>query len=434
MSTEDHMTIDERYKYLRCMKKRYRQANREGRGRLLDEMQAVTGLHRKSLIRLINGSLTRKPRRRERGRAYGAEVESALCIIAETFDHICAERLTPNLIWMAHHLDAHGELYLSPSLLDKLERISTSTVRRILSRHRPSIRRLPRKPPSPPKPLTRGIPMKRIPSNTTHPGHFEVDLVHHSGASGSGQYVHSLQMVDVATGWSERRAVLGRSWLVMNDAFRHVLDHMPFAVREIHPDNGSEFFNYHLLQFWGEAAGHIQLSRSRPYHKNDNPFVEQKNSSLIRAYLGHERLDTVDQTQLLNALYEKMGCYYNLFQPVMRLAEKIIIPPTGGQPARVQRRYDQPRTPFDRLCETDAISDQQREALIALRQSINPRKLRQEIYALRDELFSLPNAVARVTQNVHQTLHYPWELEVPQQRSDQPLALAQSCSSTYNDC
>ena len=139
MSTEDEMTIDERYKYLRCMKKRYRQANREGRGRLLDEMQAVTGLHRKSLIRLINGPLTRKPRRRQRGSTYGPDVESALCIIAESLDYICAERLTPNLVSVAQHLDAHGELRLSPSLLDKLERISASTVRRIPSRHRPDI-------------------------------------------------------------------------------------------------------------------------------------------------------------------------------------------------------------------------------------------------------------------------------------------------------
>jgi len=433
MSIEDHMTIDERYKYLRCMKKRYRHANREGRGRLLNEMYAVTGLHRKSLIRLINGPLTRRPRRRQRGRAYGPEVESALCIIAESLDYICAERLTPNLIRMAQHLHAHRELYLSPSLLDKLQRISTSTVRRILSRHRPSIRRLPRKAPSPPKPLTQGVPMKRIPWHTTQPGHFEVDLVHHSGPNSSGQYVHSLQMVDVATGWSERRAVLGRSWLVMSDAFRHVLTQLPFPVHEIHPDNGSEFFNHHLLRFWGEAASHIQLSRTRPYHKNDNPFVEQKNSSLVRAYLGNERLDTVAQTQLLHELYEKMGCYYNLFQPVMRLAEKIIIPASNGQPGRVKRRYDQPRTPFERLCETDAISDHKRDQLTALRQSINPRTLRQEIYALCDELFSLPNAVPGVTENVHQTLHYPWELEPSHEDSDQPSALVQSCPLTYND-
>jgi len=275
--------------------------------------------------------------------------------------------------------------------------------------------------------------MQRIPWNTLQPGHFEVDLVHHSGPNPSGQYVHSLQMVDVATGWSERRAVLGRSWLVVSDAFRHILEQLPFTVREIHPDNGSEFFNYHLLQFWGQIAGDIRLSRSRPYHKNDNPFVEQKNSSLIRAYLGDERLDTVAQTLLLGELYEKMGHYYNLFLPVMRVAEKITIPMTDDQPGRVQRRYDRPRTPFQRLCETDAISDQQRDRLIALRQSINPRQLRQEIYALRDELFSLPNALPGVTEDVHQTLHYSWELEVPSQDSDPPLALAPTDGPSYND-
>jgi hypothetical protein len=418
MSTEDHMTIDERYKYLCRMRQRYRQANRQERGRLLNEMQAVTDLHRKSLIRLIKGSLTRKPRRRQRGRTYGPEVESALCIIAESFDHICAERLTPNLVWMAQHLDTHGELFLSPALLDDLDNISISTVRRILARHHPSPCRLPRKPPSRPKGLIQTIPMERIPYNTAQPGHFEVDLVHHSGPNSSGQYVHSLQMLDVATGWSERRAVLGRSWLVVSDAFRHILVYLPFGVREIHSDNGSEFLNAHLVQFWGEAADHIKLSRSRPYQKNDNPFVEQKNSSLIRAYLGHERLDTVVQTRLLNELYDKMGCYYNLFQPVMRLAEKIVIPATDGRPARVQRRYDRPRTPFDRLCETGAINDQQREDLLALRQSINPRSLRNEIYTLRDALFALPNTLPGVTENVHQTLHYPSQLQLPGEETD----------------
>jgi hypothetical protein len=274
--------------------------------------------------------------------------------------------------------------------------------------------------------------MVRIPYHTRQPGHFEVDLVHHSGPSTSGQYTHSLQMVDVATGWSERRAVLGRSSLVMEDAFRHILAQLPFTVREIHPDNGSEFFNYHLLKFWGEAAGHIRLSRSRPYHKNDNPLVEQKNGSLIRAYLGHERLDTVAQTLLLNTLYEKMGHYYNLFLPVMHLAEKISLPMTEDQPARVRRRYDQPRTPFQRLCETEAITHHQRDRLLSLRQSINPRQLRQEIYALRDELFSLPNAQQELTENVHDTLHYPWELQLPRLDSERTLALAHTGSSEYN--
>lgn len=219
MSTEDQMTIDERRKYLRRMKKRYRQANRKEQGHLLDEMEAVTELHRKSLIRLMNGSLERTPRLKQRARTYGPEVDDALRVIAESLDYICAQRLTPNLVWMAEHLAAHGELRQSPELLQQLDRISVSTVQRILKRVRQDEPRLPRKGPQRANQATRGVPMKRIPWNETQPGHFEVDLVHHSGPNPSGQYVHTLQMADcssptdVATGWSERAAVLGRKLL-----------------------------------------------------------------------------------------------------------------------------------------------------------------------------------------------------------------------------
>jgi hypothetical protein len=147
MSAEDQMTIDERFKYLRKMKKRYVDASRERRGHLLSEMEAITGLHRKSLIRLINGNLKRKPRRRQRGRTYGPEVADALRVIAESMDCICAERLTPNLTLLAECLAAHGELTASPQLLEQLERVSVSTVERILARIRQDVPRLPRRGP-----------------------------------------------------------------------------------------------------------------------------------------------------------------------------------------------------------------------------------------------------------------------------------------------
>jgi hypothetical protein len=422
MSTEDQMTIDERRKYLRRMKEHYRQANREEQGHLLDEMEAVTELHRKSLIRLMNGSLEREPRYKQRGHTYGPEVDDALRVIAESMDYICPERLTPNLVWMAQHLAAHGELDLSPGLLPQLERISVSTVQRILARVRQDEPRLPRKGPERANQATRGIPMKRIPWNEPHPGHFEADLVHHSGPSPSGQYVHTLQMIDVATGWSERVAVLGRSYCVMQDGFRRILARLPFPVLEIHPDNGSEFFNHHLLRFWAQTVPNVQLSRSRPFHKNDNPFVEQKHATLIRAYLGNERLDTVVQTIVLNQLYDQMWLYYNFFQPVMRLMEKIVLPAGEGQPARTKRRYDQARTPFDRLCETEAIEEETRQRLEALRDQTNPRTLRQEVYELIDYLFSLPNAIEGQTENVLETLAFP--LSFYEKGADAPVTLS----------
>ena len=403
MSIEDRMTIDERRKYLKKMQDRYLQADRKERGQLLNEMEAVTELHRKSLIRLMKGSLVRQPRRRQRSRTYGPEVDDALRVIAESTDYICAERLTPNLSWLAKHLAAHGELTSTPQLLEQLDRISVSTVERILSRLRQDEPRLPRRGPKRTNNLLRDVPMKRIPWQEQEPGHFEVDLVHHCGPSASGEYVHTIQMIDVATAWSERRAVLGRSYLVMEDGFSHILARLPFPVQELHPDNGSEFFNHHMLRFWHGLKPKPQLSRSRPYHKNDNRFVEQKNSTLVRAYLGYDRLDTVAHTLVVNQLYDKMWVYYNLFQPVMRLSEKTSIH-QEGQPSRVKRRFDKAATPFDRLCAAKAISSERKDQLAALRDQTNPRQLRQEIYDLIDYIASLPCAVPGMTEDVRQTI------------------------------
>ena len=178
MSDEDRMTIDERWKYLRRMRKRYVEADRKEQGPLLDEMEAVTGLHRKSLTRLLNGNLARKRRLKQREKSYGPEVDDALRVIAESLDHICAERLTPNLVWMAQHLAAHGEMQVTPSLLEKLGQISISTVRRRLAHIQQDQPRLLRKGPERANRVTRDIPMKRIPWDEQQPGHFEVDLVH----------------------------------------------------------------------------------------------------------------------------------------------------------------------------------------------------------------------------------------------------------------
>lgn len=148
-----------------------------------------------------------------------------------------------------------------------------------------------------------------------------------------------------------------------------------YPVKELHSDNGSEFLNDHLVRFFGETITGLQLSRSRPYQKNDNRFVEQKNSTLVRAYLGTARLDTVAQTAELNVLYEQMWVYYNLFQPVMHLKEKVA---TG---TRVTRRWDSAKTPVTRLLATGVLSAELQEALERQRAVTNPRQLRQTIYS-----------------------------------------------------
>jgi hypothetical protein len=378
-------------------------ASRKERKLLLDEMEQVTGLHRKSLIRLLKSPLQRTPRTRQRGKTYGPEVDAAIGVISAALDYPCAERLTPNLAWMAEHLAAHQELEVSDVLLEQLKGISISTVERRLRTMRPHQPRRPRKPPRAPNAALQGVPMERIPWDTKEPGHLEADTVHHSGPSASGEYVHTVQLVDVATGWSERRATLGRSYIVMEDAFRYILKRLPFPVRKVHPDNGSEFFNHHLRRFWEDAYEEVQLSRSHPYRHNDNPFVEQRNGNPVRAYLGYDRLDTVDQTLALNQLYELMWLYHNFFQPVMRVAEKIVLS-EDGQRRRIRRRYDQARTPFDRLCDTGVLSPEARAQLTALRQQTNPRQLLAQIEAQLDYLFSLPCRTPDHTEVVYDTL------------------------------
>ena len=403
MSNAEKMNIDERRKYLRLVRPRYQEAGHKGKGKLLDEMVAVTGLERKTLIHLMSGSLERQPRTREREKMYKAPFDDTLRVIYESFDCICAERLTPNLVWMAQHLEAHHELETTPELLAQLEQVSISTVERHLDWIRQDQPRLPRRKPQPRNKLLQNIPMLRLPWDIAEPGHFETDSVHHCGPTASGEYAYTLQMIDVATGWSERRAVLGRSYLVVEDAFLCFLTHLPFPVHQIHPDNGGEFLNHHMLRFWGEIVQDVTLSRSRPYHKNDNPRVEQKNSSLVRAYLGYDRIDSVVQVLAVNELYHNLWLYNNLFQPVMHLAGKEVIR-EDGKTVRVKRLYDDARTPFDRLCETDAILPEHRQQLEALRDSINPRRLRQQIYDTIETIFKLPGAVPGITENVHLTL------------------------------
>jgi hypothetical protein len=395
MSAEVKMTINERHKYLMRMRLRYVQANRKERSRLLDEMEEVTELHRKSLVRLMKADLVHKPRPRQRGRTYNHEVDDAMRVIAETLDYICAERLTPSLLPTARLLIGHGELVVSDRVLALLGQISVRTVKRIQSRLRQDERRLPRRGPERALQIVREVPAERIPWDITEPGHCEVDLVHHCGASASGDYLHSLQMTDVATGWSERVAVLGRSGWIMEAGFRRILTRLPFALLELHPDNGSEFFNNHVWRFFKDQLPGLHFSRSRPWQKNDNRFVEQKNQSLVRAYLGYDRLDSLAHVQLVNQLYDKMWLYYNFFQPVLHTVEKSMLTAEGRR-THLKRRYDTAQTPFERVCAAKAITPERRQLLEQLRQQTNPRRLRQQIYALIDAIAALPLAAGPV--------------------------------------
>lgn len=401
MAVAEKMTLDEVYKYLRLLKPRYLEADRAGKSALLDEMEMVTGRHRKSLIRRLQVGLQRVPRQRERERTYKSDVDAALWVIWESYDCICAERLHPNLVALAQQLAQHGELELPEALKAQLGAIGLTTLRerlRQLRQDEPQLRRVPR----PPNQSLADVPMRRLPWNTAVPGHFEVDLVWHSGSEARGEFGYTLQMIDICTGWSERVALLGRSYRVMEDGFRSILARLPFPVLQIHPDNGSEFFNSHLRAFWAQYP-HIELSRSRPYQKNDNRFVEQKNSSLVRHYIGDIRLDTVAQIQALNAIYGKLWLYNNACQPSLRLVKKTYLPATEERPARFKREYTA-LTPWQRLCAAEVVEPEVQQLLQLRIDLTNPRQLRQDIYAALAQLFTLPGATPEQVENVFETL------------------------------
>ena len=409
MSYEEEMNIDEIRKYLHKIRFRYWKGTKKEKGLLLDEMEAVTKLHRKHLIRLITGRLERKKRIRQRGREYGADVDDAVRVIARSLDYPCAERLRGNLVWMADHLVQHGEMRMGEGLREKLERISVSTLRRTQVRvqdkkERIAFRRGPRR--CGVNRAAREVSVQNIPWGEEEAGHFEVDLVHHSDDPSGGQYVHTIQMLDVATGWSECAAVLGRSYRVVKDGFERMSMRLPFAVREIHSDNGREFLNDHLLRFWKDKYKGLKLSRSRPFRKNDNRFVEENNHSLVRAYVGHARMDTVEHTQLLNVLYDKLWWYHNFFQPFMHLVGKKEIILAGGQ-KQIKRIYDDPRPPFDRVCEKGILEPTLQAKLQKTKRSINPLQLRSEIEDLIHSIYSLPKAKHSEPENVYDSLFGP---------------------------
>jgi hypothetical protein len=216
--------------------------------------------------------------------------------------------------------------------------------------------------------------MGRLSWDTSIPGSFEADLVHHCGSIAAGDYIYTLQLVDIATGWSERVAVLGRSQSAMVRAFKKIQKRLPFPITHLHPDNGGEFFNDHLIRYFGKNITGLSLSRSRPYRKNDNRFVEQKNSTLVRAYIGYDRLDSGAQYVALDALYDKLWVYYNLFQPVLHMVGKEVIA------GKLQRQWDRAQTPYGRLKASGILGPERQTELEAIYLGTNPRQLRRDIY------------------------------------------------------
>jgi hypothetical protein len=391
MATEK-MNTNEIYKYLRMVRERYHGADRRTKSCLLDEACAITGRHRKHVIACLNNpDLRRRKRNRERSRKYGADVERVVAVVAETLDWIGAERLQPGLAATAQHLARFGHLALNDELLAKLRSVSIGTVRRMLRRigrprdAPPQVRR-GRRPDSVVQAL---VPVGVIPWDEPEPGHFEADLVLHNVANLEGAYVSTLQCIDVLTGWSERFAIRGHGFDEMWQAIQAFKTRCPIPVREIHTDNGPEFMNHAFASQFGSEALDAQLTRGRIGYKNDNRFVEQKNSSLIRAYLGNLYLYTPEHRALLDQIYAYMGLYYNLFQPVVRQTSRHADRGANGV-VRIVRTQDRAATPLERLLRArPPLARATAEELRALHRDTDPLMLKRRIHELLTDLTRL---------------------------------------------
>jgi hypothetical protein len=363
---------------------RYLKASRKEKTRILDEFCANTGYNRKYVITklgIYQMEERARPRRRRRERKYGLEVQKALEKIWKTCDRICSARLHPFIPEMVSVLKRFKEIHLSPETEAKLCMVSRATIDRLLreARKREGIRL--RGTTKPGTLLKHEIPIRTGEWKETSPGFGEIDLVVHCGDSMAGHFAHTLNYTDIATTWSEREAVLGRAQPGVHQALRNISDRLPFSLCGIDSDNDSSFINDQILRYCRKRK--IVFTRSRPYKKNDNAHVEQKNWTTVRKIFGYVRIDTQRQVDMMNELYcVSLRDYTNYFQPVQKLLEKKRVG------ARVVKKYDRAKTPYQRVLESKEVSEEVKEKLRTHYMNLNPVALRKEVEKGLEKLFS----------------------------------------------
>ena len=308
--------------YVEAIKGRYVLGGKAEKGRLLTEFCLTTGLHRKSAIRLLRSRSPKDSGRRGRKREYGSEVAAALRAVWEMSDWMCSKRLQPYLGEFVGVLERHGELELASEVREKLVRLSASTVDRLLKPHRDRNLRRPylsgRRSVST---LRSEVPIRTgVEYGSVGVGHLEVDLVAHCGESTEGSYVHTLDAVDFATGWCELVPIWGKTQDHVGSAIAALQRRLPFELQGLDCDNGTEFINQVLYRFCHRQQ--IEFTRSRPYRKNDQAHVEQRNWFVVRRMIGYDRYSTKAAFTQLEATLRLLQDYMNYFQPIRKLQSK----------------------------------------------------------------------------------------------------------------
>jgi hypothetical protein len=383
--------------YLAEVRKEYGRADESGRSRLLDEAEKRTGYNRKYLIRVLN----REPRPelvkrrwRKRKAAYGAAAVTALVEVWDIFEQPCGQRLTVVLREQVERLRQLGELRCSDAVAEQLKTISASTIDRLLGREK-RVRKLRRnRNPNVQRLIYQKVPVKVASEwDTNEIGNLQVDFVAHCGRSTGGDYMYTISAVDIATNWWEGQAIAVRSQHVTKEGLSQMRPRFPFRIRELHPDNDSALVNNLLLDWCREQR--IQLSRSRPYQKNDNAWIEQKNWTHVRKVVGYRRFDRTSELRLLNDIYAVLRLYKNFFLPTIKLASKTRV---NG---RIKRSYDQARTPYQRLMESRQIDRKAKQQLKATYESLNPAELQRRLSDLREQLETVSAAKSEIVPKTH---------------------------------
>ena len=372
--------MNARKQYLEEVGKEYRRADGTNRSRLLDEAEKRAGLNRKYLIRVLNHPLRPGPRKRRRRRAeYGAAVVTALVEVWDIFEQPCGQRMVAVLRSELDRLRKLGELRCSDLVADQLKEISASTIDRLLGREK-RIRHLRRnRNPNVQRLIYQKVPVKVAADwDTSEIGNVDpgnaMDVVATRRAAAMAHEIH----LHIATNWWEGQAISVRSQHAAKEGLSQMRPRFPFRILELHPDNDSALIN-DLLWDWTRQEG-IRLSRSRPYKKNDNAWVEQKNWTHVRKVVGYRRHDTTRELRLLNEIYTVLRLYKNFFLPTIRLKSKTRVD------GRIKRKYDQPCTPYQRVMKSRQVNRKTKRQLKSVYEGLNPAELYRQLTELRVQL------------------------------------------------
>jgi len=363
--------------YLEAVHGRYKNATREQKRLILDEYCATTGCHRKHAIRQINGFKrfsAPKPKKRGRKPLYDSEaILRPLKKIWLTANLPCSKRLKPIMpLWLPGYEASFGPL--NPTTRAALLQISAATIDRLLQPTRKQMEHRGRATTKPGSLLRSQIPLGTNQWDQDQPGFLEADTVAHCGASMAGQFANSLDCVDIATTWTEQRAVWGRGEQGVLQTLQDIEESLPFDIRGFDCDNGAEFLNRHLVRHFTQRPQPVLFTRSRAYQKNDNAHVEQKNWTKVRQLLGYARYDKPELVALVDELYRnEWRLLQNFFQPVMKLEKK------ERHGSRVKKWYDEPKTLAQRLLNWKGLGKEKRSWIESMQRTLDPIALSETV-------------------------------------------------------